>query len=448
MATNTYVALQTQTIAGSSTTAVTFNSIPQNYTDLVIVGNIGVSTSTSLSLLFNGGTTGNNSDTWMQGTGSSASSSRNTNASYFAQSNSSTVSDNFILNIMNYSNTTTNKTYLSRSNAAGLNTAVWTGLWSGTGATAAITSITLNINANLTSGSTFTLYGIAADTGSYTAQATGGTIAADQFWVYHAFTSSGTFTPSKQLNCDVLVVAGGGGGGNSAGASGGGGAGGVLAYTSQLLSSGTGYSVTVGSGGPKNSASDLQGSSGNNSQFASLTASIGGGGGAAYSAALTGGSGGGGGYFLNTNNGPGYSGAAGTSGQGYAGGAGYAASGAHAGGAGGGAGGVGGDASSGGPGGTGGPGINNKTGWGALATTLTALSLGSGNYIAGGGGGGAYNTAGSAGAGGGGAGGSSNSSINAGNGVVNTGSGGGGGAGNSASAGNGASGLVIVRYPR
>ena len=448
MATNTMTALQTITL-GSAASTLTFTSIPQTYTDLILVANVqGTTGGNGTCLQFNGDTSsGLYSYTLIDGNGSTASSARATGQNVIQ----SGLVDNVnwgvqILQIMNYSNTTTYKTVLGRGNDMTQLRAT-SGLWRNT---AAITSVTVYSapNAyNFIAGSTFTLYGIAADTGSYTAQATGGTIAADQFWVYHAFTSSGTFTPSKQLNCDVLVVAGGGGGGNSAGASGGGGAGGVLAYTSQLLSSGTGYSVTVGSGGPKNSASDLQGSSGNNSQFASLTASIGGGGGGAYGVALTGGSGGGGGYFNGTNNGAGYPGAAGTSGQGYAGGAGYANSGGHAGGAGGGAGGVGGDAGNGGPGGAGGPGINSKTGWGSLATTLTALSLGVNGYIAGGGAG-ANGSVASGGAGGGGNGGQASGPINATNGTVNTGSGGGGGTQNNAAAGNGASGLVIVRYPR
>ena len=46
---------------------------------------------------------------------------------------------------------------------------------------------------------------------------------------------------------EYLVVAGGGAGGGTAG--GGGGAGGYRSFTSQILSVGTAYTVTVGSGG-------------------------------------------------------------------------------------------------------------------------------------------------------------------------------------------------------
>jgi hypothetical protein len=64
--------------------------------------------------------------------------------------------------------------------------------------------------------STFYLYGVAklGTTPAIVPYATGGdTIMTDGTYWYHAFTSSGTFTPAKGLSCDVLVVAGGGGGG-------------------------------------------------------------------------------------------------------------------------------------------------------------------------------------------------------------------------------------------
>lgn len=135
----------------------------------------------------------------------------------------------------------------------------------------------------------------------------------------HKFTSSGTFTVTQlgdTPQVDVLVVAGGGGGGSDR--NGGGGAGGFRT-TTQTLSSATGYTVTVGAGGPNNSA----GSRGGNSSFVgSATFSATGGGhgdflAGSYVGALSGGSGGGG--FFGSN------GAAGNLGgysppEGYAGG--------------------------------------------------------------------------------------------------------------------------------
>ena len=455
MATNTYVALQTVTVSGSSTTSISFNSIPSGYTDLIIVSNNGMNQlGSAIRLQCNSDTGSNYSDTFLYGTGSAAGSSRESNQTSIrvigaATGPNNALTDTVTIHIQNYSNATTYKTVLSRGSSGPKEVYAIVGTWRNTSAITSLTLLSYNGTDTIIAGSTFTLYGIAADTNSYTAKATGGNIiAADQNYVYHAFTGSGTFTPTTAVTADILVIAGGGGGGNSAGASGGGGAGGVLAFASQALASGTGYTVTVGAGGPKNATTDTQGNSGGNSQFASLTASVGGGGGGAYGVALTGGSGGGGGYFNGTNNGSGYPGAAGTSGQGNSGGSGYANSGGHAGGAGGGAGGVGGSAGNGGPGGTGGAGANTYTNWGSFSTMLPALGLGVNGYLAGGGGGGAYGSAGPGGTGGGGNGGSAAGPTNGTNGTTNTGSGGGGGTQNSASAGNGGSGLVIVRYSR
>lgn len=154
----------------------------------------------------------------------------------------------------------------------------------------------------------------------------------------HKFTSSGTFTVSDlgvSPIVDVLVIAGGGGGCSDR--AGGGGAGGFRTSTQTLVSA-TGYSITVGAGGPNATAS----SRGGTSTFPGVTTinTTGGGTGdgivGGYIGAMTGGSGGGG---YNS------AGAAGNAGgyspvEGYRGGD---QSGGVQGGAGGGAGGVGGD---------------------------------------------------------------------------------------------------------
>lgn len=159
----------------------------------------------------------------------------------------------------------------------------------------------------------------------------------------HKFTTSGTFTVTTlgdSPSVDVLVVAGGGGGGSDRAA--GGGAGGFRTNTQTLVSA-TGYTVTVGTGGPN----DTAGSRGGNSSFAgaSTISSTGGGNGGflsgSYFAGNSGGSGGGGtlGAGPGTGNAGGYSPV-----EGYAGGA---QTDSIQGGAGGGAGGVGGGSTSG-----------------------------------------------------------------------------------------------------
>ena len=77
--------------------------------------------------------------------------------------------------------------------------------------------------------------------------ATGGTITSDSTYYYHTFTSNGTFTPSKNLTCDYIVIAGGGSGGGGRAA--GGGAGGLLPATSVSFTNAVGYTVTIGAGG-------------------------------------------------------------------------------------------------------------------------------------------------------------------------------------------------------
>lgn len=427
MATNTYVALDTKTVT-SAVSSVTFTSIPQGYTDLVIVCSVSSTATANILLRFGNGsidTASNYSNTFVYGTGSAAGSSR-TSSQTSLYAGAVGASSEFALStihIQNYSNATTYKTFLSRF--AWISSAVYAtvGLWR---STSAVNTLTLTSDGtNFAAGSTFTIYGIAADDGTYSAKATGGTITADQFYVYHTFTSSGTFAPTSSVNADILVVAGGGGSYTSpgGGGSGGGGAGGLLGFTSQSLTPSS-YTVTVGAGG-----TDANGS---NSQFGSLTAAVGGGrGGAADTIGSVGGSGGGTGF--RTPAGP----AAGTSGQGYAGGN---TSGSYPNfnsGGGGGAGAAGGTGNT--NGGAGGVGSNAYSAW------ATATSTGHSGYYAGGGGGMIWYPSGSPGAGGTGGGGTgaSTSTGTGSNGLANTG----GGAGGSAqTATSGGSGIVIVRY--
>ena len=238
------------------------------------------------------------------------------------------------------------------------------------------------------------------------------------------------WTGLSTVSASYLVVAGGGGGagGNSAFQGGGGGAGGLLTGTTSLNPT-LSYTVTVGAGGVAGVGGN--GTQGSNSQFGTLTASVGGGYGA--NRATTGGTGGsGGGGGDQGGSGSAGSGGSATSGQGNTGGNG--ASGTNYGGAGGGggAGAVGSNAStnSGGNGGAG------------SASSITGSSV---TYAGGGGGGGNYNQSGTGGTGGSGGGGTANQSLtgSATSGTANTG---GGGGGSSYTAGSGGSGVVIISY--
>ena len=157
---NTYVALATNTLS-SATASVTFSSISGAYTDLIIVGSVKLTSSGDyLGLQFNGDTASNYSRTRLSGNGSAASSERESSIARINMYNQS--SSNFytnIIHIQNYSNTTTYKTVLSRNDIVEWNTNAQVGLWR---STSAITSITLIGGGNLATGTTFTLYGIAA----------------------------------------------------------------------------------------------------------------------------------------------------------------------------------------------------------------------------------------------------------------------------------------------
>ena len=442
---STYEPIASQTL-GSAAASVTFSSIPQGYTDLVLVTQISVSSgNANVRLIFNADSGANYSDTVLSGNGTAASSIRDTSASVLPLDNVGYASANFnnnkIISIMNYSNATTYKTVLIRSNNAATGTDAGVGLWR---STSAITSIEISPAAStFASGSTFSIYGIQVGDKAQKAQG-GNIVTTDGTYVYHAFTSSGSFIPSQGLSADVLVIAGGGGGGSLYG--GGGGAGGVIGFASQSLTSKS-YTVTVGAGGAGVPA-DFSGITGSNSQFASLTAANGGGYGAYLGTGGNGGSGGGG-AGVSAQNG-------GTGSQGSNGGNGSDAGGGNAsGGGGGGATGAGANGTTSGTikGGNGGTGTNSVTNWGSLSAVLSSINLGVSGYLAGGGGGGTgtgsgaiSSTGGSGGGGNGGNNGSSPAVPTAG--TVNTGSGGGGGGRTSPQniGAAGGSGIVIIRY--
>jgi hypothetical protein len=156
----TYDCIATTTLS-SAQASVTFSSISGNYTDLVLI--VCSTTGTGTALLTANGDTGSNySRTFMYGTGSSAVSGRTTNFASFPFTIGATAGtfSSTIVHLMDYSNTTTHKTFLTRGNDAADAAVALVGLWRNTNA---ISSITLTGSAgNLSSGSTFNLYGIKA----------------------------------------------------------------------------------------------------------------------------------------------------------------------------------------------------------------------------------------------------------------------------------------------
>jgi hypothetical protein len=425
----------------ASAASVTFANIPQTgYTDLkVVVSARNTSTDGAVKISFNG-----NSSTgtyrFLQGSGAAASSSNGSAFGYVGNetmsSDTASTFGSFDIYIPNAFGTTQKSISIDNVTENNATTAYATMLATLVNLTSAITSVKLEPSANsFAQYSTFSLYGLAAlgTTPAIAPKATGGNvIATDGTYWYHAFLSSGTFTPATSLSCDILQVAGGGGG--SFGVGGGGGAGGLIAYASQSVSGSN--TVTIGAGGASGTTN------GNSSSFAALTASVGGGYGGENANGNTGGSGGGAG---GTNS---YTGGTATSGQGSNGGSTSGGGGLNGGGGGGGKGAAGG-ANSTLNGGTGGIGVNTVTNWGSFADLVSAAGVGASGYFAGGGGGGsrdyANNNGGTGGTGGGGKGAGANGVSVVG--TINTGGGGGGGSNDGTRRGAaGGSGIIIVRY--
>jgi hypothetical protein len=168
-AANTYVPLATVTTSGSQST-VTFSSISQSYTDLVLQGSTRRGTNgagdAGWNLTFNGDTGTNYSVTMMYASGSSVASARGTNNSnsYYTAAVGDGVYCANEMNIMNYSNTSVYKSFLTRSMVYGngspsIDTRLFVNTWR---STAAITSITLSPASGFWDGSVITLYGILA----------------------------------------------------------------------------------------------------------------------------------------------------------------------------------------------------------------------------------------------------------------------------------------------
>lgn len=148
----------------SATSSYTFTSIPSTYTDLVLIMSGSKTSASDITLRVGNGSvdTGSNySRTFIYGDGSSAVSGRQSSQTSISVAYFNTIQSNFILNINNYANTTTNKTILSRWNASDVVVGAIACLWR---STAAIDTLSLtNVAGNFATGSTFTLYGIKAE---------------------------------------------------------------------------------------------------------------------------------------------------------------------------------------------------------------------------------------------------------------------------------------------
>jgi hypothetical protein len=161
---STYEPIATTTLSGS-TSSVTLSSIPSTYTDLIVEFVFGVASGDDILLRFNGDSGSNYSSTRLVGNGTAAASTRTTSSSGIlprTPANQSTaITTSWRVNVMNYANTTTNKTTIARYDFADGFTETDVGLWRNTAAITSLAIFTAN-NFNFSSGSIITLYGIKA----------------------------------------------------------------------------------------------------------------------------------------------------------------------------------------------------------------------------------------------------------------------------------------------
>lgn len=168
----TYSSIATTTTT-ATTSSVTFSSIPQTYTDLVLVITPVLESASYPWLRFNANSGNNYSDIYMNGNPSGAitggartAQSRGYIAEQVTHLTDGNAKTNIIVNIMNYSDTTSQKTWFARGNSPYSGTYTGNELIAGKWAnTAAVTSITIGTAAggtdyNLAAGTFISLYGI------------------------------------------------------------------------------------------------------------------------------------------------------------------------------------------------------------------------------------------------------------------------------------------------
>jgi hypothetical protein len=148
----------------TATATYSFSTIPNTYTDLILIGSIVVDGNAGgLGIRFNNDTGTNYSTTLLFGNGSTAGSNRYSNSTmiYAYDSTALNQTASAIVHFQNYANTTTYKTTLNRWNSSTTGDRVHAnaGLWR---STAAISTINLLSNNSWATGTIFTLYGIKA----------------------------------------------------------------------------------------------------------------------------------------------------------------------------------------------------------------------------------------------------------------------------------------------
>lgn len=160
----TYEPISTTTL-GSAQSSITISSIPNTYTDLLIVATGSASSLNQNNWLrLNSNSSTVYSTTMINGNGSATNSkNRNSDNAFLIDywgTGASGAMNNFIIHINNYANTNINKTVLIRSTDTTQEAQLTVGLYP---STSAISSITLfPAGGNYNTGFTLTVYGILA----------------------------------------------------------------------------------------------------------------------------------------------------------------------------------------------------------------------------------------------------------------------------------------------
>ena len=161
MANPTMTLIASNAVGSGGASSVTFSSIPQTYTDLkLVISARDTATSTNYIELGVNGSTASFAGKRILGNGSSAGSSSFGNSYAVVETNNQTANTFGSMEIYCPNYTSSNyKSFsvdtVTENNATAANMEMWAWLWSNT---AAITSLTVNINAM--QYSTFYLYGI------------------------------------------------------------------------------------------------------------------------------------------------------------------------------------------------------------------------------------------------------------------------------------------------
>lgn len=161
----TYIPISTTTLS-SGVQTVTISSIPQTYTDLVLVISAQQTPAPNTTYLrFNGNSAPNYYQTFLTSSGTTVTYTRYLDFTYFSEYNGISSHDGVsanIYHIFNYALTTEYKTITARTGTGTIGIDLYTGTYA-PGSNFNITSLTYGTTVGtLITGSTFTLYGILA----------------------------------------------------------------------------------------------------------------------------------------------------------------------------------------------------------------------------------------------------------------------------------------------